>query len=138
MTTKKILIGALLALAAAIATPASATYTVLPSTSAPSSYATAPSSFSWVACDPANGNSFPDTGRELLLVHNTDTAAHSVTVASVADALGRTGDSTKNMNGSSYYVFQFFPPQGWRQTSDGSIHVNCTDATIQYALIYFP
>lgn len=133
---KRYVIAALLALAAAV--PAKATgYTNLPSTAAPAGYAIAPASFTWVGCDASNGNSFPNTGRELLLVHNNDSSAHVVTVASVADELGRTGDSTKNINGGSYYVFQFFQPKGWRQ-SDGTIRVTCADSTIQYALLLFP
>lgn len=42
-----------------------------------------------VAMDAANGNSFYATGQEVILFLNTDTATHTVTVTSVADALGR-------------------------------------------------
>jgi hypothetical protein len=41
------------------------------------------------AMDAANGNSFIATGQEILVFMNTDTATHTVTVTSVADALGR-------------------------------------------------
>lgn len=126
----------LLALACAVPARA-ATFTSIPSTAAPASYDVVPASFSFVACDNVNGNSFTHTGHELLLAFNSDASAHSVTVASVADLMGRTGDSTKNINGSAYYVFQLFPPAGWRQT-DGTIHVTCSDATLKLAVIRFP
>ncbi len=127
-----------LALALCCAGRAHATsFTNLPSTAAPKGYDVVPASFTFVACDAVNGNSFANTGHELLVVLNSDTAAHSVTVASVPDSVGRTGDSTKNINAGAYYVFQFFPATGWVQT-DGTVHVTCSDATIKYALLKFP
>jgi len=41
------------------------------------------------AMDAVNGNSFIATGKETLLFLNTDTATHTVTITSVADAYGR-------------------------------------------------
>ncbi len=111
--------------------------TVFLSTQAPSSYATVPSSITWVAADVSNGNAFASTGAELLLVWNSDTVAHVFTVTSVADSQGRAGDSTKNINGGSYYVLQVFPASGWRQT-DGNIYLTAADATIKFAVIRIP
>lgn len=51
-----------------------------------------------VAMDAVNGNSFPATGQEILLFQNTDASAHTITITSVADNLGRTDSS---MNGYS-------------------------------------
>jgi hypothetical protein len=42
--------------------------------------------------DAANGNNFANDGKTELVVLNTDAAPHTVTVRSVADAFGRTGD----------------------------------------------
>jgi hypothetical protein len=41
------------------------------------------------AMDVTNGNSFYATGKETLIFLNTDTATHTVTITSVADAYGR-------------------------------------------------
>jgi hypothetical protein len=112
-------------------------FTVLPSTAGPTAYATVPSSITFVAADAVNGNSFVNTGRDMLIALNSDTNPHSCTVASVADASGRTGDSTKNINAGAYYVWQLFPSLGWQQT-DGTIHVTCSDATMKLALIHLP
>lgn len=128
---------AALFLMTACASAARATYTNFNSTAAPGAYDVVPSSITPVACDSSNGNSFTSTGREILVAYNSDTVVHTVTVASVADAFGRTGDTTKNVNGGAYYIFQMFPPAGWRQT-DGTIHVTCSDATMKLFAIRFP
>jgi hypothetical protein len=47
-----------------------------------------------VAMDATNGNSFIATGKEVLLLVNTDTVTHTVTITSVADPLGRLGTIT--------------------------------------------
>jgi hypothetical protein len=112
-------------------------FTTVPSTAAPAAYATVPSSITWQAADAVNGNSFTNSGRELLIAWNSDTLAHTVTVASVADASGRTGDSTKNINGGSYYVWQLFPLLGWNQT-DGTVHATASDATVKFVVIHLP
>jgi len=133
---KTYLLAALAALALAAPVHATAPTTVA-STAAPSGYAVVPASFTFVACDASNGNSFVNTGRQVLIAFNSDASAHSITVASVADSAGRTGDSTKNINAGAYYVFQFFPLNGWNQT-DGTIHTTCSDATLKLAVITFP
>lgn len=132
---KRLLIAA--ALLAALCGRAKAAYTVVASTNAPNAYDVVPASFTWVASDNVNGNSFTHTGRELLLVWNSDVNPHSITVTSVADVSGRTGDSTKNINGGAYYVFQLFPVSGWRQT-DGTIHITSADPTLKLAVIHLP
>lgn len=42
-----------------------------------------------VATDTVNGNSFAASGKEVVMLINTDTATHTVTITSTADALGR-------------------------------------------------
>jgi hypothetical protein len=46
-----------------------------------------------VVMDAVNGNSFIATGQEILLFQNTDSAAHTITISSVTDALGRSDTS---------------------------------------------
>lgn len=136
MNLKRLLVTAGLLLVCAGAAKAT-TPTVIGSTTAPAAYDVTPSSITPVAADVSNGNSFTHTGREILIAYNSDTAAHTVTVTSVADATGRTGDTTKNINGGAYYVFQQFPALGWRQT-DGTIHFSATDATVKFFVIRLP
>ena len=42
-----------------------------------------------VATDAVNGNSFPATGKEVVLLLNTDTVTHTITITSTADNYGR-------------------------------------------------
>ena len=42
-----------------------------------------------VATDAVNGNSFAASGKEIVMLINTDTATHTVTITSTADNLGR-------------------------------------------------
>lgn len=132
---KKLLAALMLTLA--LASVAKAVPTVIGSTTAPNGFDVAPASFTWTAADNSNGNSFSSTGCEILLVNNTDAAAQTVTATSVPDQVGRTGDSTKLINATSYYVFQKFPVLGWKQ-SDGTIHLTASSANIKYAVIRLP
>lgn len=45
------------------------------------------------ACDNTNGNSFTFTGREVLLLQNTDSSAHTVTLTPVVDQFGGTNST---------------------------------------------
>jgi hypothetical protein len=87
------------------------------------------------ASDTVNGNSFPCTGNEIILVQNTDTVAHTFTVTSVADALGRTGDlAAYSVAASGIAAIQESVVQGWRQ-SDGNIYMTSTSALLKFAVL---
>jgi hypothetical protein len=59
----------------------------------------------WQAADTVNGNSFVASGREILLVANTDEAAsHTFTLTSAADDFKRTGDVTNYVLGEAGHV----------------------------------
>jgi hypothetical protein len=84
------------------------------------------------AADASNGNSFPLTGSEKLLIQNTDSSAHTVTISSVA-INGRTGDiTTYSVGAGEIHAFDFHGGiAGWQQ-SDGTVHL-----AVSSALIYF-
>jgi hypothetical protein len=70
----------------------------------------------------ADGASYPLTGQEILLVHNGNVGAETVTITSVADDLGRSGDiTTYSLSAGEYGAFGPFKEKGWRQ-SDGTLH----------------
>lgn len=128
--------GLIAALFLTLAIPSGA-QTVIIATAAPSAYSVVPASVTFVTSDNVNGTSFAHTGSEILIVNNTDAASQTVTVKSVADLTGRLGDTTKLMNPGSFYVFQLFPVQGWRQTN-GTILINTTSANVKLAVIRLP
>lgn len=90
----------------------------------------------FASSDNVNGNSFPCTGHEILLVDNTDAASQTVTISSVADQFGRTQDITAySLAASTFAVFNFRGGcTGWKQT-DGTVHVLTSAATVKLAVI---
>lgn len=119
-------------------------YTALTITNVPARYA---NSIQAITFDTAavvdvdvDGNSFPLTGKELLLVRNDEgaAAAKTVTVESVACEHGRTGDiNAQSIADTKVYVMPFFKSDGWLQT-DRSVHVVAEDDNIKLAVLRLP
>ena len=91
------------------------------------------------AWDAANGNRFLSTGKELLLVQNTHASTtYTVTVTSVADALGRTKDiAAFSMVAQALAIFGPFDSLGWMQT-DGYIYIDANNAAVKFQVITLP
>lgn len=89
----------------------------------------------FTAWDATLGNSFPAQGR-ILIVKNTDPlAAHTVTIQSVADDLGRKQDITVfSIPALGEVVFGAFQQGGWAQ-ADGLIYVDASDILVEFASI---
>lgn len=91
------------------------------------------------ACDAANGNSFSLTGHEVLILRNSDSADHTVTIYSAADPLGRTSDiQNYTIPANTTAVLSFLGVlgmSGWTQ-SDGTLHFKASDATIKATVLY--
>jgi hypothetical protein len=95
----------------------------------------------FVALDNVNGNSFPFTGREVIVFQNSNAGgAQTVTLASAPDAQGRTGDIAAYSIAASGFAF-FYPgtgnPVGWRQ-SDGNVYIDCNAATVKAIILRLP
>jgi hypothetical protein len=89
------------------------------------------------ASDAVNGNSFPATGREILLVQNSDAAAHTFTVTSVPDALGRTLDiATYSIAANTIVAIEMSQLQGWIQVN-GNINLVSTSALLKYGILRY-
>lgn len=89
------------------------------------------------AADNVNGNSFVITGHEILLIWNTDSAAHTVTISSVADSLGRTGDVTSySVGATTHSAFSFLGGvNGWQQPG-GTVNFTANSNLIKFAVLY--
>lgn len=90
------------------------------------------------ACDATNGNSFPVTGHEVLAFQNTDGSnAHTVTIYSVQDEEGRTGDITNySIPSLAFIAFSFLGSvRGWKQT-DGTVHFLASNALVVATILY--
>ncbi len=88
-----------------------------------------------MASDVVNLNSFPATGKEVLLAQNTDASPHTFTVTSVPDALGRTLDiATYSVPATSLAAIEFSILAGWRQ-ADGNIYLSSSHALLTFGIL---
>jgi hypothetical protein len=86
----------------------------------------------------ADGASYLLTGQEILLVHNDNIGAQTVTITSVADDLSRTGDITSySVGAGEFAVFPLFKEKGWKQ-SDGTIHISASATDVEFAVLKLP
>jgi len=118
--------------------PRTALPIITPPGTNPGTIAAGAADFVWTAADVANKNQIPHTGKELILVNNTDAAAQTVTITSVSDDFNRTGDITAySLDVGDYAVFGPFEIPGWRQT-DGNLYLEAAAATVKFAVIRLP
>ena len=54
------------------------------------------------ASDPTNGNFYQSSGKDMLLVWNTDTIAHNFTIQSAPDQFGRYANITYSVAANSF------------------------------------
>jgi hypothetical protein len=101
-------------------------------------YTAGAADISMTAATPADDEEVVHNGEILLIAHNTDVGAQTVTVSSVADDLGRTGDiTTYSLAADDYAVFGPFKVEGWRQTN-GKLYFEATDAGVLFAVVKLP
>jgi len=87
------------------------------------------------ASDPANGDQFQILGTEILLVQNSDTVAHTFSVNSTPDRIGRTADLTSYpVDPGQVIAIQFSVLDGWVQT-DGNVHLQSSDPTLKFCVV---
>ncbi len=94
-----------------------------------------------VAGDVVNGNQADCTGKELLLVQNTDIGAGTVTIAGKADEYGRTGEITAySVGAGEIAIFGPFPTDAFRQVSPvaGKMNIDVSAATMKLAVLRLP
>jgi hypothetical protein len=96
--------------------------------------------FTWTAAGAsfADGAGFQMTGKEILLVRNDNVGAQTVTITSVEDKYGRTGNITTYSVGSGEYAaFPQFPKDGWAQ-ADGQLYFAASAADVYFAVLRLP
>lgn len=92
----------------------------------------------FTAADVANSNSFPTNGTEYILAWNTHaTNAYTVTINSVPDPEGRSGDiATYSLNAGEIHAFGKMQLSMWRQV-DGNVYLQASNASVQFAIVRF-
>lgn len=99
---------------------------------------TAFQAITFAASNATDGNSYPATGKEILIAFNSDTGAHNVTLNSVADPVThRTGDITLSVPAGGYAMIGPVDPKGFKN-SDGLTHCIAADATVKFAVLQVP
>ena len=94
--------------------------------------------YTWTAHDTGDeGNDFLFTGREVLLIKSADAGPQDVTIVSAPDAYGRTQDLVITVAAGEERAVALLARDGWMQ-SDGAVRLECTVATISYAVIRLP
>lgn len=85
--------------------------------------------------DPTNFQYTPLVdGKTVVIVHNTDTGAHTVSFTSVPDALNRSGDITSySVAAGVIAIFGPFKLAGW--SNGGQLWFQANDATVKFAVI---
>ena len=82
------------------------------------------------AGDAVNGNSFPVSGRDLIVAYNSGASPYTITITSAPDYDGRTLDiAAYSIPGSGHALFGPFLLDGWRQ-SDGKIYFMVSSASV--------
>jgi hypothetical protein len=90
------------------------------------------------AGDDVNGNDTPCTGKELIVVSNTDVGAQTVTFTAAPDEIGRAGSiSAYSVGAGELAVFGPFSTSGWRQ-SDDKLYIDVSDATVEIGVLRIP
>jgi hypothetical protein len=90
------------------------------------------------AADASNKNQFSSGGNDLVIVHNSGVSTRTVTINSVVDPYGRTGDITAySLAAGDYAVFGPFKQAGWMQTT-GKIHIEASHADVLIGVVALP
>lgn len=90
--------------------------------------------------DATNHSQFSNTGKEILVIHNTHASTgYTYTIYSVADESGRTGDITAQAIAATlvHIIGPFSLRPGWNQTT-GLINVDANNASVKFAVIVIP
>ncbi len=96
--------------------------------------------FTFAAGTITDGNTFVCTGRELLVVQNTDAGAVTITITSVVDEKNRTGDITTYSVGIGEYAcfsIGLTNAKGWKSTA-GLVRITVSDADLKVAVLRLP
>ena len=90
----------------------------------------------WTAADVSNHNEFLFSGKEILLVKNTDSASHNLTLTSAPDEHGRSADITTYAVGAGLTsAFSFRGGSaGWLE-SDGHVYLQGDNAMLFFAIL---
>lgn len=87
------------------------------------------------AADASNFEEVTHDGALLVIAHNTGAGAQTVTIESIVDERGRTGEiTTYSLAAGDYAVFGPFDLEGWEQ-ADGNLDFKGSHADVKMAVV---
>ncbi len=102
---------------------------------ATNAYTAGAADLTMTAADVANKNEVVASGNDLVIAHNTGGVAYTVTITSVADPYGRTGDiATYSLDAGDYVVFGPLKNEGWMQ-SNGKLYFEASNAGVKFGIV---
>lgn len=103
-------------------------------------YGAGTADFTFAAGTITDGDTFVCTGKEILVVQNTDAGAVTITITSVADEKNRTGDiTTYSVGAGEFAAFSIGLTNslGWKSTT-GKVRITVSDADLKVAVLRLP
>jgi hypothetical protein len=77
-------------------------------------------------------------GKTILIARNANAGSQTITVTSVADQQGRTGDiTTYSLAAGAIVALGPFQTEGWRQ-SDGNLYAVASHIDVKFSVLYLP
>lgn len=102
------------------------------------SYAVNAADLTMAAANVSDKNQFVASGNDLVIAHNTGASEHTITITSIADPFGRTGDITAYALGAGEYaIFGPFKTTGWMQ-ADGKVYLEANHAEVKFGVATLP
>jgi len=83
------------------------------------------------ASDPTNGNFFQSSGRDLLLVFNSDTVPHTFSILSAPDQFGRFANITYTVAPGAYEAV-IITSQAIYTQPNGQVQLQSSSALVQF------
>ena len=84
-----------------------------------------------------DGYEFPASGREVVLLRNTDTNPQTFSLLSVVDDLNRKGDIEDYSLAAGEFAVLVPPLKGFQQ-ADGKIYIDVSDPLVHIAVLRMP
>jgi hypothetical protein len=90
------------------------------------------------AANATNKEQFVASGNDLIIAHNSGASPYTVTVTSVADDEGRSGDITVySIAAGTIAILGPFKRHGWAQTN-GMIYLEAENASVKFGVLALP
>lgn len=104
---------------------------------APGGYAAAGTAAAETAADASDFNQTVHTGANFVLIgRNTGSTTRAITITSIADQQGRTGNISDTLTNGQRKVWGPFPHEGWKQ-ADGMLYFQAAHAEVVFSVIRF-